>query len=124
MVVSAFESVGKWLAEQVVAAKLVSLLFRFVMGLYLFISAGICIRLFTGVSVVAQIVVWLILTTPLPLGFWPARAILRPTWRDALNCALLMLGTAYRVAGHASDVVVLSIMAYWLLVLLAHKRQS
>lgn len=122
MVVAAMESVGKWLAEQAFAGRVFSVLFRFGTGVFLLVSAALCIRMFTGLPVVASFVLWLILTSPVQLSARPARGILGPAWRDALNSALLMLGTAYRVAGHASDLTVLVIVAYWSLVLLARKR--
>lgn len=122
MVVAALESVGKWLTERAFAGRVFSVLFRFGTGVFLLVSAALCIRLFTGLQAVAFFLMWLALTTPVKLGERPARGLLSPVWRDRLNSALLMLGTAYRVGGHASDFTILAIIAYWSLVLLARKR--
>lgn len=124
MVVTAFESVGKWLAAQLGVAKLASVVFWLGMSMYLFISAAICIRLFTGVPVFVQLIVWVALSTPLRFGSRPARTVLGSRTLDTLKVALLMLGTAYRVSGHASAIIVLALVAHWSLVLLAYREES
>jgi hypothetical protein len=124
MVVTAFESVGKWLATQAGVAKVFAWILRLVMGIYLFVSAAICIRLFTGVPIFAQLAVWVALSFPLPFGKRAPRAILNCAWYEALDCALLMLGSVYRLSGHASGIVVVGIMVYWALVLLATRRKT
>ncbi|MEX3984179.1 hypothetical protein AB4Y45_35070 [Paraburkholderia sp. EG287A] len=124
MVVAAFDSVGKWLAIQAGGAKVFSVVFRLLMGVYLFISAALGIRMFTGLPVFVVVIAWLVLTTELPRRGRPMCAILPPSARDALTCTLLLLGSAYRLAGHASGAAVLVIAAYWALVLLARPRRA
>jgi hypothetical protein len=38
-------------------------------------------------------------------------------------CAILMLGSAYRLAGHASILTILAVVGYWVAVLLAQPKK-
>jgi hypothetical protein len=98
-----------------------SIAFRLVAGLFLFWSGAVCIEAVTAVPAWLLAVAWFVGTMR-----WPGR----PDWCMPNShyvgmawCAILMLGSAYRLAGHASILTILVVVGYWVAVLLAQPKK-
>jgi hypothetical protein len=115
------EFVGQWIGRRFPtptgrSGKIVAI-FKALVAAYLGISAAMLIRDFTGIPVY-------VLVSKFAFDETPAKSILSDKHSEVLNYALLMLGTGYRVAGHASLFVLAIIVGYWVLILLTKKRVS
>jgi hypothetical protein len=97
-------------------------IFKALVAAYLAISAAIVIRDITYIPVFVVLVGWFVLVTKFSFGEPTAKSILSDKQSRVLNYALLMLGTGYRVAGHASLFVLAVIVGYWALILVSKKR--
>jgi hypothetical protein len=122
------EIVGQWIGRRFPTptgkAGTIVAIFKALVAAYLGISAAILIREFTGIPVFIVLVAWFVLVTKFPIDAPPARSILNDRQTEVLGCALLMLGTAYRVAGHASLFVLAVIVGHWALIVLTTKRRA
>ena len=99
-----------------------SIAFRLAAGLYLFWSAAACIEAVTPVPAWLLIVVWFG-----AFSRWPGKpAWCTPNSRSLAMgwCAMLMLGSAYRLAGHASILTLAVVVGFWAAVLLAQKKRK
>jgi hypothetical protein len=98
-----------------------SIAFRLVAGLYLFWSAAVCIEAVTHVPAWLLTLVGLALT--LRISGKPAWCTLNSRHQGIAWCAVLMLGSAYRLAGHASILTFGVVVGYWAAVLLAQQKK-
>jgi hypothetical protein len=103
-------------------AKLASVVFRFAVGLYLCASAAYCVQSLTGIPAWLVMVGEALLCVQFPGK--PAWCSLRRDQTNMLLWALLLLGSAYRVAGHASVLTVCVVMGYWAAVLHAQRGKN
>jgi hypothetical protein len=122
------EFVGQWIGRRFPtptgrSGKIVAI-FKALVAAYLGISAAMLIRDFTGIPVFVVLITWYVLVSKFAFDETPAKSILSDKHSEVLNYALLMLGTGYRVAGHASLFVLAIIVGYWVLILLTKKRVS
>jgi len=99
-----------------------SIAFRLAAGLYLFWSAAVCIADVTHVPAWLLTVAWFAALTR-----WPGK----PAWCTPNSrslgiawCAMLMLGSAYRLAGHASILNLAVVVGFWAAVLLSQKKRK
>jgi hypothetical protein len=115
----------KWMGHEVefVFGKAMLLtLFRLAMACYLVVSAAIGIHAYLGVPV--------ILTVLLHFGLVSIRTdksghsrLLTSAQATTLSYAMLLLGTGYRLAGHASVYCLAAVVVYWALVITALGRK-
>lgn len=99
-----------------------SIAFRFVVGLYLCASAAWCIADLTGIPAWLLMVVEALLCVQFPGK--PVWVTLRRSHADMVMYALLLLGSAYRVAGQTTGISVCLVIGYWVAVLLAIRKRK
>jgi hypothetical protein len=122
------EIVGQWIGRRFPTPTgrtgTIVAIFKTIVAAYLGISAAMLIRDFTGIPVFMVLIAWYVLVSKFAFDETPANSILGDKHSEVLNYALLMLGTAYRVAGHASLFVLAVIVGYWALIVLTTKRRA
>ena len=99
-----------------------SIVFRFCVAMYLMVSAALVIRAVTSIPLFILAIVWFIVVGKFTFGDEAPKSILSDKQRQVLGYALLLLGTGYRLAGHASPFVLAIIVLYWGLVLYSKRR--
>jgi hypothetical protein len=98
-----------------------SIAFRLAAGLFLFWSGAVFIEAVTAVPAWLLAVVWFVGTMR-----WPGRpdwSMPRSPYVGVAWCAILMLGSAYRLAGHASILTILVVVGYWVALLRAQPKK-
>ncbi len=98
-----------------------SIVFRLVAGLYLFASGAMCIADVTTVPAWLLAVLWFAGTMRWPGR--PAWCLPRARYVEMAWCAMLMLGSGYRLAGLASLWTVALVVGFWIAVLHAQKKK-
>lgn len=98
-------------------------LYKALVSLYLFYSALFAIADFTGANTLILVLVWFVLVTPLPVN-GKTETILTSEQRRYMNWALVLGGTAYRIGGHPSGLMVLALIVYWAIIVAGQERHT
>lgn len=117
---------AKWLGKRTFFQwdwRFVAFFYKTLGSLYLFYCALFEIADWSGIYTVFLVLGWFALVSPLPVGKrW--ESILTSEQRRCLNWALVLGGTASKLIGHPSGLMVLALVIYWTIIIAGGERHT